>query len=144
MRRADLAHQLDRTHVDPELQRRGGHQRPQLAGAQAALDPLTALARQRSVMRRDQLLTQPLAQLMRHPLGQLPGVDEHQRGSVLGDVAGDPVEDLVELIAGERRLELAVGQLERHLQPAPVPDVDDLWNRLVGSDQQAAPPLRPA
>ena len=137
VRRADLAHQLDRPDVDAELQRGGGHQRPQVAGPQAVLDPLAALARQRSVMGGHLVLSQPLAQLMGHPLGQLPGVDEDQGGSVVGDVGGDAVEDLVELIAGEGRLELAVGQLQRQLEVAPVPAVDDGRERLARSHEQA-------
>ena len=55
---------------------------------------------------------------------------------MLGDVAGDPVEDLVELIAGEGGLELAVGQLQRQLEPAPVPAVDDGRERLGRSHQE--------
>ena len=67
--RADLAHQLDGPHVDAELQRSGGHQRPKVARAQAPLDPLATLPRQRSVMGGHQVLAQPLAQLMGYPLG---------------------------------------------------------------------------
>ena len=135
--RADLAHQLDRPDVDAELERRGGHQGPQVAGPQAVLDPLAALARQRSVMGGHLVLAQPLAQLVGHPLGQLPGVDEDQGGAVVGDVGADAVEDLAELIAGERRLELAVGQLQRQVEAAPVPAVDDGRERLARSHQQA-------
>ena len=36
--RPDLADQLDRTDVDSQLERGGGHQRPQVAGPQALLD----------------------------------------------------------------------------------------------------------
>ena len=56
-----------------------------------------------------------------------------------GDVAGNWLEDLVELIAGQRRLgATAVGQSEPDaVQPAPVPDVDDLRNRLIGTDRRA-------
>jgi hypothetical protein len=74
---------------------------------------------------------------MGNPLGQLSGVDEDQGGSVVGDVGADPVEDLVELIAGDRRLEFAVGQLERQVAAAPVPAVDDGGERLTRSHQEA-------
>ena len=125
MGRPELAHKLDGSDVDAELQRGGGHQGPQVAGPQAVLDPLAALPRQRSVVGGHLVLAQPLSQLMGRSLGQLSGVDEHQGGSVVGDVGGDSVEDLVELIAGHRRLELAVGQLQRQVKATPVPAVDD-------------------
>ncbi len=53
-RGADLAHQLHRTHVDAELERRRGHQRPQVAGPQAGLDDAPARGRQAAVVRGDQ------------------------------------------------------------------------------------------
>ena len=142
--RADLAHQLDRPDVDAELQRGGGHEGAQVAGPQAVLDPLAALPRQRSVVGGHLVLAQPLAQLMGHPLGQLPGVDEDQGGSVVGDVGGDAVEDLVELVAGEGRLELAVGQLQRQVEAAPVPAVDDGREAARPLPPAGGPPSRPA
>jgi hypothetical protein len=101
------------------------------------LHSLAALARQRSMMSGDLVLPQPLAQLVRNALGQLSRVDEDQGGSVAGNVAADAVEDLAELIAGEGRLELAVGQLERQIHAAPVPAVDDGGGRLTRAHQQA-------
>ena len=112
VRRADLAHQLHGPDVDTELERRGRHEGPQLAGPQTMLDALTALSRQRAVMGRHLILAQPLAQLVRHPLGQFSGVDEHQGGPMGGDVGGDAVEDLIELITGDGGLELAVSELQ--------------------------------
>jgi hypothetical protein len=102
------------------------------------LDPLAALPRQRSVVGGHLVLAQPLAQLVGHPFGQLSGVDEHQRRSMARDVGGDTVEDLVELIAGDGRLELAVGQLQRQIEAAPMPAVDDGGERLTRSHQQAS------
>jgi hypothetical protein len=136
MGRADLAHQLDRPDVDAQLQRRGGHQGPQVACPQAVLDALAALSRQRSVMGGHLVLAQPLAQLMGDPLGQLPGVDEHQGRPVTRDVGGDAVEDLVELIAREGGLELAVGQLQGDVESAPMAAVDDGGRRLARSHQE--------
>ena len=136
--RADLAHQLDRPDVDAELQRGGRHQRAQVAGPQAVLDPLAALPRERPVMGGHLVLSEPLAQLVGHPLGELSGVDEDERGPVVGDVGGDPVEDLVELVARDGRLELAVGQLQRQLEAAPVPAVDDRRERLAAPTSRRA------
>ena len=123
--RADLAHQLDRPDVDAELQRGGGDQRAQVAGPQAVLDPLAALLRQDPWWAATWSSPSRSPSWCATPLGQPPGVDEHERRPVVGDVRGDAVEDLVDLLAGEGRLELAVGQLEREVEAAPVPAVDD-------------------
>jgi hypothetical protein len=66
--RADLAHELNRSHVDAELQRCGGHQRTQLAGTEPMLNPLSALAGQRSVVGGHLVLAEPFPELMGHPL----------------------------------------------------------------------------
>src|SRR5271166_5174413 len=84
------------------------------------------------------VLTQPLPQLVGHPLSQLSRVDEDQSGSVAGDMPGDSVEDLAELVAGDGRLELAVGQLKRQVEAAPMPAVDDRWERLTRPHQQTS------
>ena len=114
--RADLAHQLDRADVDAELERRGGDQRLQLAGAQAGLDPVAAVLRQAAVVGGDDVVAEALAELVREPLGQAAGVDEHERGAVLADERGDAVEHVAHLLGRGDRLELAVGQLEREVE----------------------------
>lgn len=88
------------------------------------------------MVRGDETLTQALTQLVGHLLGQLPCVDEHQRGSVLGDVCGDLVDDLVELIARDRRFELAIRQLERDLTVAQVAAIDDRREWCAGAHEQ--------
>ncbi len=77
---------------------------------------------------------EPEGQLVGHPLGHLPGVDEDQRGAVLEHVPGDPVEDVGELRTAGHRLELAVGQLDGHVEVAGVPAVDDGRRGAVGID----------
>ena len=111
-RRADLAHELHRADVDPQLERRGGHQRLQLAGPESPLDPQPAVLRQAPVVGGDHVVAEPLAQLVGQPLGQPAGVDEHDGGAVAVDVLGDPVEHVAHLGGGRHRLELAVGQLD--------------------------------
>ena len=136
-RRADLADQLDRADVDAELERRGGDQRPQVAGAQARLDPVAAVLRQAAVVRGHDVVAQPLAELVREPLGQPAGVDEHERGAVLLDQRGDAVEHVAHLLGRRDRLELALGELEREVEVALVAGVDDHRQRTV-ADQQPA------
>jgi hypothetical protein len=53
-------------------------------------------------------------------------------------VGGDAVENLLERVAGDGRLQLAVGQLQRQVETPPVPAVDDGGERLARSDQQAS------
>ena len=127
-RRADLADQLDRSHVDAELERGRGHQGAQVPGAQPGLDPLPAAPGQRPVVRRHlgaELVAEPFAQLVGDPLGHAPGVDEHQRGPVAGHVARDQVQDLRHLLRGGDRAELVVGQLQGQVQPPAVAGIHD-------------------
>ena len=57
LRRLDLDHEVDRAHVDPELERRGGDQARDLAELEQLLDLDPLLARQRAVVgARDLLL----------------------------------------------------------------------------------------
>ena len=51
LRRLDLQHEVDGAHVDPELERAGGHEAGQLAGLQQLLDHGALLARERAVVR---------------------------------------------------------------------------------------------
>ena len=145
----DLAHQLDRSHVDAQLERGGGHQRPQVAGPQALLDDAATGGRQAAVVGRhleggvDPVdaghsgvagvpggaggvgRAESQGELVGDPLGHLAGVDEHQRGAVLEDVGGDPVEDVGELEATGHRFELAPREFDGHVEVPPVPAVDD-------------------
>ena len=75
-RRADLAHELDRADVDAELERGGGHQGPQVAGAQAVLGPQAPVLGQAAVVGGDLVGAEPLAQQVGQALGHPPGVDE--------------------------------------------------------------------
>ena len=115
-RRADLAHELDRADVDAELERRGGDERPQVAGAQPGLDPVAAVLRQAAVVRGDDVVAEALAELVGEPLGEPAGVHEHERGAVLADELGDAVEHVAHLLGRRDRFELAFGQLEREVE----------------------------
>ncbi len=128
-RRADLAHELHRADVDPQLERSGGDQRLQLASAEPPLDAQPPVLREASVVGGDHVVAEPLAELVGQPLRQPAGVDEHDGGAVARDVLGDLVEHVVHLRGGGHRLELAVGELERDVERPPVPGVDD---RAVG------------
>ena len=133
--RADLAHELDRADVDAELERRGGDERPQVAGAQAGLHPVPTFLGEAAVVSGDDVVAEARAELVREPFGEPAGVDEHQRGAVLADERGDAVEDVAHLFGGGDRFELAVGQLEREVEVALVAGVDDDGQRAVADEQ---------
>ena len=141
--RADLADQLDRADVDAQLERGGGHQRAQVAGAQARLDDAPARRREAPVVGGDEqrrvdvvpvgrfVLAQALGQLVGHPLGHLARVDEDQGGAVVPRVLGDAVEDVGHLAAAHDGLELGGRELDRHVEVAGVAAVDDHRRRAV-------------
>ena len=98
--RLDLDDQVDRTHVDAELERAGGDQALELAPLELVLDLEPPLARQRAVVGLHQLAAglgrRPSASAARfspssgqlveaggQPLGQAAGVDEDEGGAVL-------------------------------------------------------------
>ena len=101
------------------------------------LDPVAALLREAAVVGGHHVVAQALAELVGEPLGQPPGVDEHERGAVLGHELGDAVEHVAHLLGRRDRLELAVGQLEGEVEVALVADVDDRRQRPI-ADQQPA------
>ena len=68
---------------------------------------------------------EPLGQLVGDPLGQLPGVHEHERRAVVPDVVGDAVEHIGELGVAGNRLQLGGGELDGDVEVAAVSAVDD-------------------
>ena len=143
---ADLADQLDRSDVDAEFEGGGGDEGPEVAGPEPLLDDAPTGRRQAAVVGGHLeggvdlaagggdgplLGAEPEGELVGHPLGHLPGVDEDERGAVLEHVAGDPVEDVGELAAAGHRLELAARELDGHVEVAGVPAVDDGRRRSV-------------
>src|SRR5258707_6544500 len=119
-RRSDLADQFDWPDIDTEFERGGRHQRAEVTAAQPGLNPLPSLLRQAAVMRGDLAVAEPLAELVRDPLGHPPGVDEDDRGLVLLHVAGDQVEDLGHLLGGGYGPEFVAWQLHAQVELAAV------------------------
>jgi hypothetical protein len=143
--RADLAHELDGADVDAQLERGGRHERAQIAGPQAPLDPEPALLGETAVMRGDHVLADTLAEQMGDALGEPPGVDEHKRGPMRQHVGGDAVENLRQLLGRSHRLQLAVRKLDGEVEIAPVTGVDDdapraaLGTRALGAGADQEP-----
>ena len=101
--RLDLQHEVDRAHVDAELQRGGGDEARQLARLQLLLDDQPLLARERAVMGAGDGLVGELVEPQREPLGGAPVVDEDDRRPVLAD--------LLEQLRVHRRPDRLAGRL---------------------------------
>ena len=89
-RRFDLHDEIDRAHVDAELERRGGDERPQRAGLEQVLDLHALRPRDRSVVRADERLARQLVERAGQALGEPPAVDEDQRRAVRADQLEQP------------------------------------------------------
>ena len=81
-RRLDLDDEIDRAHVDAELERRGGDERRQTAGLEQILDLDALRPGDRAVMRTDQRFAGELVQRAGQPFGETPAVDEDERRAV--------------------------------------------------------------
>ena len=79
LRALDLDHEVDRTHVDPELEARGGDEAGDLPRLQELLDLDPLLAGERAMMRSRDLFLRELVQPEREPLGEPAVVDEDDR-----------------------------------------------------------------
>ena len=91
VRRSNLAHQIDVTDVDPQLERGRRDQRFELSRFQPRLRVQALLLRQAPVVRRHGGVAEPLAQVARQAFGHPPGVHEHNRGAVRADQRRQPV-----------------------------------------------------
>ena len=85
------------------------------------------------------VVAQALPELVGQALGQPAGVDEHQRGAVLAHQPGDAVEHVGQLLGRGHRLQLALGQLQGHVQ---VPLMAHVDHRGQGPVPDQQPPDR--
>ena len=84
-RRLDLDHQIDRAHVDPELERAGGYHRREPARLEVLLDQQALLLANRPVMGTGDLLSRNIVDPGAQSLGQPPGVRKDDGAAVLTD-----------------------------------------------------------
>ncbi len=89
LRALDLDHEVDRAHVDPELERGGRDQAWDLPRLEQLLDEEALLARERAVVRARDLLLRELVQPQGEALGEPAVVDEDDRRAVLPDELED-------------------------------------------------------
>ena len=85
LRALDLDHEVDRAHVDAELEARGGDEARDPARLQILLDDHPLLARERAVVRAGDLFLGQLVQPQGEPLGEPAVVDEDDRRAVRPD-----------------------------------------------------------
>ncbi len=125
-RRLDLDDQIDGTHVDTELEARGGHQCAQDTPLELIFDDDALLACQRTVVRLDEVAAiggddsfrlGQLVEARRHALGQPAGVAEDDGGAVrhhqLENSGVDARPDALAHRAGERGVGRAAAQFGR-------------------------------
>ena len=89
-RRLDLDDEIDGAHVDAELERRGGDERPQRAGLEQVLDLHALRPGDRSVVRADERFARQLVERAGQALGQPPAVDEDQRRAMRANQLEQP------------------------------------------------------
>ena len=89
-RALDLDDEVDRAHVDAELEAGRGDQRRQPAGLQLLLDEDPLLARDAAVVGPDELLAGQLVEPLGEPLGEAAAVGEDDRAAMAPDELEDP------------------------------------------------------
>ena len=130
-RRTQLADEVHRADVDPQLERSGGDERPELPLLESLFGGKAQLPGEASVVRGHPLLAQPLREVRRHSLGQPARVDEHQGGPMPLDQLGDPAVDFLPHLARHHRVERRAGDLDSQVQLPLVTLVDNLAARLT-------------
>src|SRR5207247_9485031 len=94
--------------------------------------------RHAAVVRGHAAFAQALLELVRDALDQTARVYEHDGRPVRAHAAGDAVVDVGPQLVGGDRPELLVGDLDREVEGAAVPDVDDrARTRRRRADEQA-------
>src|SRR5205814_2670434 len=89
-RALDLDDEIDRAHVDAELETRGRDNRRKPAGLEFLLDLEPLLAGDAAVMCADQVFAGELVEPMRQPLGEPATINEDDRALVGPDELEDP------------------------------------------------------
>src|SRR5207249_2798029 len=84
-RRLDLDDEVDRAHVDTQLEARGRYQSGKATGLERILDQESLLLGDRAVVRTDQFLTREPVDRRGQPFGEPPRVDEDDGRAVLAN-----------------------------------------------------------
>jgi hypothetical protein len=111
-----LDHEIHVPHVDPQLERRRRHERPEPPLLQPPLGLQPMPPREAPVMARDVLLPQTLGQPGRQPLGHFARVDENDRGPMLPDELRHPRVDLLPGFVGTDGGKRGLRHFDRQIQ----------------------------
>src|SRR5581483_6582635 len=136
-RRRELADEVDVADVDAELERRRGHERPQLAALQALLGREALLAREAAVVRGHGVLAEQLAQVPRRTFGHAPRIDEDERRAMLLDELGETRVYLRPGVARHHGFERRRRQLDRQIALAGIAEIDDFAIERLGRGLEA-------
>ena len=123
--RAELADQVHRTDVDPELEGGGRDDGPDLPGLEPALGLEPHLPGEAPVMGEYGPRGKPFAQIVGQPLRQPAGIHEHEGGVVFLDEGGDPVPDVLHDLVARHRTQFTARNLHREVEFPAVADVND-------------------
>ncbi len=125
VRRGDLADKVDMTDVDAELERRRRHQHSQLPVPQPFFGIQPRFLGEAAVVGGDDVIAQPLRQLMRHPLREPASVDRDQRGPMRLDQCHEAVIDLLPHFARHDRFQRRARDLDPQVDLSLVSFIDD-------------------
>jgi hypothetical protein len=138
-RRSELADQIDGRDVDPQLERRRRDERGQLTRLETLLGLEALLLRERSMVRGDAVLAEPLAEVARRALRQPSRVHEDEGRPVGADELREPVVDFLPDLVRHDRAQRRCGHLDREVEPADVPLVHDRAARNPVGTEPARP-----
>jgi hypothetical protein len=122
---ADLNHEVHAADVDAQLERRSGHDRPQVSGFEPRFRIESQGSRKAAVVRQNDVFAQPFGQRVCDTFRKPACVDEDERSPIVRDVGCDPVVDLRPHFAGCDRAEFIVRHFDRQIHLPAVADVDD-------------------
>jgi hypothetical protein len=130
-RRTDLAHQVDVTNIDTQLERRGRDNRFQLTSLELLLGAQPSFARQAAVMTRHLAFTKLFFQIMRHAFCQPARVDEYQRAAMCADQLAQPRINLLPGFDWTNGRQFARRHFDRQIQLAYMTRINNLATRLA-------------
>ena len=129
--RTDLNHQVHASDIDTEFERSSRYNRAQLSRLQSHLGFESKCSRQAAVMWQYDVVSQPRAERMRHPLRHPARVHKHQRRLVIRYVARNAIVDLIPHLASGHSSQLIVRDLYKQFE---IPPMSGIYDRRAGSE----------
>ena len=130
-RRAELANEINRTDIDPQLQRSRGDERFQFAALQSIFRIEPQFRGKTSVMRCDSIGAEQFAQMMRHAFGHSARVHENQSGPMRLNQLRQAMINFLPNFIRHHRFKRRLRNFNRQIQFAAMTNVDDLAIRIA-------------